>query len=75
MKIWISDIKAQNHRIVKLQCENHSGFEYLGDLDDDELKKFFLGLQKDIDVQTNMKRLKYYKYLHLFVTSKDKKES
>lgn len=70
MKIWISDTHTQNHRIVKLQCENHSGFEYLGDLEDDEIEKFFLDLQKDIDVESNMKRLKYYKYLHLFIIKK-----
>ena len=71
MKIWISDINTKSHRIVKLQCEQHSGFEYYGDLNDEEIKNFFLDLQKDIDVQTNMKRLKYYKYLHLFIIKKN----
>ena len=67
MKIWISDTKATNHRIVKLNCEDHSGFNYLGDLNDEELKSFFLELKKDLDVEKNLKLIKYYGYLHLFI--------
>lgn len=70
MKIWISDTKAPSHRIVKLNCEVHSGFEYLGDLNDDELRNFFLEVQDDIDVDKNIKLIKYYGYLHLFITPK-----
>jgi len=71
MKIWISDIKAEKHRIVKLQCEQHSGFEYLGDLDEQEIKTFFLSLGGDVEIETNLKRLNYYKYLHLFIILKN----
>jgi hypothetical protein len=71
MKIWISDIQAQSHRIIKLQCEDHSGYEYLGDFDDEQIREFFIGLQNDIDVESNLKRLKYYKYLHLFIIRKN----
>ncbi|MCW8837458.1 MAG: hypothetical protein OQJ77_02020 [Thiovulaceae bacterium] len=70
MKIWIYDTKTPSHRIVKLNREEHSGFEYLGDLNDDELKSFFLELQDDIDVDKNIKLIKYYGYLHLFITPK-----
>ena len=70
MKIWISDLKTPSHRIVKLNCEEHSGFEYLGDLDDDELRSFFLDVQDDIDVDKNIKLIKYYGYLHLFIINK-----
>lgn len=70
MKIWIHDTKAPSHRIVKLNCEEHSGFEYLGDLNDDELRSFFLELQDDIDVEKNIKLIKYYGYLHLLIKCK-----
>ena len=70
MKIWINDLKTPSHRIIKLNCEEHSGFEYLGDLNDDELRSFFLELKDDIDIDKNIKLIKYYGYLHLFITSK-----
>ncbi len=70
MKIWILDTKTPSHRIVRLNCESHSNFNYLGDLDDSELATFFLKLQDDIDVEKNTKLLKYYGYLHLFIISK-----
>ena len=70
MKIWISDTQTSSHRLVRLNCEEHSDYKYLGDLDDDELRDFFLSLQGDIDVQKNMKLIKYYGYLHLFIIQK-----
>lgn len=70
MKIWISDTQTPSHRIVKLNCEEHSGFEYLGNYNDDELRKFFLDLQESMDVDKNIKLIKYYGYLHLFIIYK-----
>ena len=67
MKLWISDIKNKNTRFVKLHAEQHSGHEYLGDLNDDEIKDFFTSLDKTIDIEKNLKLLKYYGYLHLFI--------
>ena len=70
MKIWISDTQTQSHRLVKLNCEEHSDYKFLGDLDDLELKDFLLELKQDIDLAKNMKLIKYYGYLHLFIISK-----
>ena len=70
MKIWISDTQAPSHRLVKLHCEEHSDYKYLGDLNDEELKQFFLEVKDDIDVEKNIKLIKYYGYLHLFVIKK-----
>ena len=67
MKLWISDTKTPTHRLVKLHAEQHSSYEYLGDLDDNELKTFLLSLQKDINIDKNVKLLNYYGYLHLFI--------
>lgn len=73
MKIWISDTQTPTHRLVKLNCEEHSDYTYLGDYDDDELRTFFLEVQPEIDVDKNTKLLKYYGYLHLFVIKKGNK--
>jgi hypothetical protein len=53
-----------------MNCEKHSDFNYLGDLDDVELEAFFLSVDKTMDVSKNMKLIKYYGYLHLFVIKK-----
>ncbi|RLA78094.1 MAG: hypothetical protein DRG78_15920 [Epsilonproteobacteria bacterium] len=70
MKIWISDTQTSSHRLVRLNCEEHSDYKYLGDLDDDELSAFFISLKDDIDVEKNIKLIKYYGYLHLFIIHK-----
>ena len=70
MKIWISDTQTQTHRLVRLNCEEHSDYKYLGDLNDDELEAFFLEIKNYIDVEKNIKLIKYYGYLHLFIIHK-----
>ncbi|MBU1991065.1 hypothetical protein KJ691_10005 [bacterium] len=70
MKIWISDTQASSHRLVRLNCEEHSDYAYLGDLDEGELKNFFLELQPDMDVDKNIRLIQYYGYLHLFIIHK-----
>lgn len=70
MKIWIADTQTPSHRLVKMNCEKHSDYNYLGDLDDVELEAFFLSVDKTMDVSKNMKLIKYYGYLHLFVINK-----
>jgi len=71
MKIWISDNETKTHRNVRLNCEDHSGYVFLGDLNDEELSAFLFSVQKDLDVEKNVKLLKYYGYLHLFVINKN----
>ena len=70
MKIWISDTQTSSHRLVRLNCEEHSDYKYLGNLDDGELSDFFVSLKDDIDVEKNIKLIKYYGYLHLFIFHK-----
>ena len=70
MKIWIKDTDTPSYRLVKLNCEEHSDYDYLGDLNDDELREFFLHVQNDMDIDKNMNRIKYYGYLHLFIIKK-----
>ena len=70
MKIWISKTVTPSYKLIKLHCEQHSNYVYLGDLDDKELKEFLLSEQQNIDVTKNIKLLHYFGYLHLFVTQK-----
>jgi len=72
MKVWIEQTDTLAYKQVKLNCEAHSSYEYLGDLSDEELKKFLLEVKTDIDVEKNLQLLKYYGYLHLFVIKKAK---
>ncbi len=67
MKIWISDIITPTYRQVRLSCEEHSDYKYLGDFDDGELKSFLLELQADLDADKNIKLIKYFGYIHLFL--------
>ena len=71
MKIWIKEESTQTYTNVKLHCEEHSDFNYLGDLDDEEFRNFLLEFQPDIDVEKNVKLIKYYGYLHLFIIKKN----
>jgi hypothetical protein len=66
MKIWKLQTQTPTHTIVRLNCEEHSDMVYAGEFtDDNALKEFFLLLNKTIDVEKNIKLLKYYGYLHL----------
>ena len=70
MKIWIHDTKTPTHRLVKLNCEQHSDFSYAGNFTDDELELFLLNIDAKMNIKKNIKLIKYYGYLHLFVISK-----
>lgn len=67
MKIWIDDTQTVTHRQIKLNCEDHSGYEYLGDLDDDAIRNFLQKAQSNIEIEKNLKLIHYYGYLHLFI--------
>ena len=72
MKIWISDTNAPTHRLIKLNCEEHSDYVFLGDFNDAELREFFLSADNTMDVEKNIKLIKYYGYLHLLIIQKKK---
>ncbi len=69
MKLWISDCQTQTHRLVKINCDKHSDYAYLGDLDDVALREFLRTIE-DKNIQKNVDLLKYYGYLNIFVISK-----
>jgi hypothetical protein len=70
MKIWISQTDTNTYKLIKLSCEQHSNYEYLGDLSSEELRNFFKELKDDIDIEKNIHLLEYFGYLHLFITCK-----
>jgi hypothetical protein len=69
MKLWITDTDTPTHRLVRINCENQLGYEYLGDLDDEALRAFLFSIKED-DIEKNLKLLKYFGYLHLFIIKK-----
>lgn len=66
----MSNIKTPTHQIVRFNCEKHSSLKYIGNLSDSELKTLFLSIQADMNLEKNMKLIKYYGYLHLFIINK-----
>ena len=70
MKIWMHDTKTPTHRLIKLNCEQHSNFTYVDDFDDTMLEAFFLEIDPSMNLEKNMKLIKYYGYLHLFIINK-----
>lgn len=70
MKIWMQDTQSSSHRLIRLNCEEHSEYVYVGDFDSETLKSFFLELQPEMDAEKNSKLLNYYGYLHLFILPK-----
>jgi hypothetical protein len=72
MTIWKYEESKPTHRLVKLYKENHGEGEYLGDLDDDTIKKMILEIKPNIKIDQAFGTLSYFGMLPLLVTDKDK---
>ncbi len=70
MKLWIFEEETPTHRLVRFNREAHSLYRYVGDLNDEELCAFFLEIKPGIDAEKNLKLLKYFGYLHIFLIKK-----
>ena len=70
MKIWKQEEKTATHHIVHLNLEHHGEFEYLGDLNEDQVKALLLEIKPDIDLSHNLNNLRYFGFLHLLVIKK-----
>jgi len=70
MKLWLYKEQTPTYLTVKLHCEEHSSYTYVGDLNEEEIKQLLLQFDPTIDTQKNLKLLSYYGYLHLFVLKK-----
>lgn len=67
MKIWVQDNDTKTYRNVKLHCEEHSDYKYLGDLEEEEILNYLQELEPSKDSRKNLNLLNYYGYLHLFI--------
>jgi len=74
MKLWILDENTDTHRIVRFSTETHSELSYFGDLDDEEIKNFIKEINPKLDFEHQLKLLKYFGYLHMFVGKKKKED-
>jgi len=70
MKIWTQITEGKKHKIVRFNCEEHSDMNYVGEFDDTAFKEYLQKLDGSIDVEKNLKLIKYYGYLHLFLSEK-----
>ena len=66
----MQDTQTNSHRLIRLNCEEHSDYHFVGDFDNEGLHSFLLQLQPEMDVKKNSNLLSYYGYLHLFIISK-----
>ncbi len=72
MKIWKHEELKPTHRLVKLYKEEHGEGEYLGDLDDEVIKKMILEIKPDIKIDQAFGTLAYFGMLPILVTYRDK---
>jgi hypothetical protein len=72
MTIWKHEESKPTHRLVKLYKENHGEGEYIGDLDDDTIKKMILEIKPDMKIDQAFGTLSYFGMLPILVTYKDK---
>lgn len=70
MKLWMYEENNPSHTLVKFYAEAHSDYRYIGDLDEAALQTLFSEIDPKMDFHQNLKRLKYYGFLTLFVIKK-----
>ncbi|RRS31868.1 MAG: hypothetical protein P794_03060 [Epsilonproteobacteria bacterium (ex Lamellibrachia satsuma)] len=70
MTIWKYEESKDMHRLVKFYKENHGEGEYMGDLDEQTIKKMILEIKPDIEVNQAYGTLSYFGMLPLLVIVK-----
>lgn len=70
MTIWKYEENKPTHRLVKLYKEDHGEGEYMGDLDDEVIKKMILEIKPDAKIDQAFGTLDYFGMLPLLVTKK-----
>lgn len=70
MTIWKHDENKETHRLVKLYKEDHGEGQYIGDLDEETIKKMILDIKPDIKIDQAYGTLDYFGMLPLLVTKK-----
>jgi hypothetical protein len=70
MTIWKHDENKETYRLVKLYKEDHGEGQYIGDLDEETIKKMILDIKPDIKIDQAYGTLDYFGMLPLLVTKK-----
>ncbi|WP_295421183.1 hypothetical protein [Sulfurovum sp.] len=70
MTIWKYEERKDTHRLVKIYKEDHGEDEYMGDLDEESIKKMILEIKPDINIVQAYGTLAYFGMLPLLVILK-----
>lgn len=70
MTIWRYQEEKDSHLLVKLYKENHGEGEFLGDLDEESIKKIILEVKPDINIDQAYGTLAYFGLLPILVIKK-----
>jgi hypothetical protein len=67
MKIWQNREEKESHILVKLYKEDHGEGDFLGDLDDESIKKLILEIKPSININQAFGTLSYFGLLPILV--------
>jgi len=68
MTIWKYEEETATHLLVKFYKEDHGEGEFLGDLEDEVIKKMILEIKPDININQAFGTLDYFGMLPILVT-------
>ena len=67
MKIWQYREEKKSHLLVKLYKEDHGEGDFLGDLDEENIRKLILEIKPDINIDQAFGTLSYFGLLPILV--------
>ncbi len=67
MTLWQYKEEKESHILVKLYTEEHGEGEFLGDLDEESIKKLILDIKPDINIDQAFGTLSYFGLLPILV--------
>ena len=70
MTIWKYEESKPSHRLVKLYKEDHGEGKFMGDLDEETIKKMILEIKPDVNIDQAYGTLTYFGMLPLLVIQK-----
>ena len=70
MTIWKYIEEKPNYLLVKFYKENHGEGEFLGNLDEDEIREMILEIKPDIKIEQAFGTLAYFGMLPILITKK-----
>jgi len=70
MTIWKYEENKPTYRLVKLYKENHGEGEYMGDLEEQEIKNMIVKIKPNIKIDQAFGTLSYFGMLPILVTLK-----